>query len=107
LAHLKVKECDRFDALISAFKKLHIPFGNTPERDQLYLPGFHEGEKRRSSGDNKREEIPLLQTHNDHRMAMAFTMLALKTGKVKIDYPDSVVKSYPGFWDDLKSTHLI
>ena len=36
-------------------------------------------------------------------MAMTFAPLAIQIGKIKIEDPDVVTKSYPGFWDDLVS----
>jgi 3-phosphoshikimate 1-carboxyvinyltransferase len=45
----------------------------------------------------------VIDTFRDHRMAMTFAMLALKTGSVTINDPDMVNKSYPGFWNDLES----
>ena len=44
--------------------------------------------------------IPIA-TYNDHRMAMAFAPLALKTDII-IEHAYVVSKSYPAFWDDLK-----
>lgn len=41
-----------------------------------------------------------IDTYNDHRMAMAFAPLALKTS-LYINEADVVSKSYPDFWDDL------
>ncbi|NCQ15162.1 MAG: 3-phosphoshikimate 1-carboxyvinyltransferase, partial [Flavobacteriales bacterium] len=41
-------------------------------------------------------------TYNDHRMAMAFAPLALKTSLI-IEDSAVVSKSYPTFWDDLKA----
>ena len=41
-----------------------------------------------------------IATYNDHRMAMAFAPLALKTN-LQIENPDVVSKSYPDFWNDL------
>ena len=46
---------------------------------------------------------PRFSTYGDHRMAMALAPLALVTGGVTIEDPDVVAKSYPGFWDDLRS----
>ncbi len=46
----------------------------------------------------------VIDSFRDHRMAMTFAMLALKTGSVTINDPDVVNKSYPGFWADLEST---
>lgn len=42
-----------------------------------------------------------IKTHNDHRLAMAFAVLGLARGGVRIDQPDCVAKSYPTFWQDL------
>lgn len=42
-----------------------------------------------------------IQTYNDHRIAMSFAPLAIKASELKIENPDVVGKSYPGFWDDL------
>lgn len=43
-----------------------------------------------------------IDTYNDHRMAMAFAPLALKTA-ININESQVVSKSYPTFWEDLKS----
>lgn len=44
-----------------------------------------------------------VRTHGDHRVAMAFGVLASLPGNdIDIDDPACVGVSYPGFWDDLK-----
>jgi 3-phosphoshikimate 1-carboxyvinyltransferase len=44
----------------------------------------------------------VVQTHGDHRLAMAFGVLgASAQADVRIDDPDCVAVSYPGFWQDL------
>src|SRR5690606_38088437 len=48
-----------------------------------------------------KEMVPIA-TYNDHRMAMAFAPLALKTDLV-IEDAMVVSKSYPTFWDDLEA----
>jgi len=42
-------------------------------------------------------------TYHDHRMAMTFAPLAMLSDYVTIEDPDVVNKSYPKYWDDLKS----
>lgn len=42
-----------------------------------------------------------LQTHNDHRMAMAFALLAIKYGEITLSEGESVEKSFPGFWTEM------
>jgi len=44
----------------------------------------------------------VINTYNDHRMAMAFAPLALKT-QLFIDDAEVVSKSYPDFWNDLQT----
>ncbi|MDJ1483729.1 3-phosphoshikimate 1-carboxyvinyltransferase [Cytophagaceae bacterium YF14B1] len=47
-----------------------------------------------------------IHTYDDHRMAMAFAPLALQRETV-IEHPNVVVKSYPGFWDDLRKAGFV
>lgn len=42
-----------------------------------------------------------IETYNDHRMAMAFALLAGKYGSIRIKNPDCVSKSFPAYWTEL------
>jgi 3-phosphoshikimate 1-carboxyvinyltransferase len=42
-----------------------------------------------------------VETHHDHRLAMAFGVIGLRVSDVEIENPDVVSKSWPGFWDML------
>ena len=86
---LKIKETDRLLALKTEIEKLGGEVDVT--NDSLHLEAF--------SGDFNEASI---DTYNDHRMAMAFAPLALKTN-LKINDAEVVSKSYPDFWNDLKS----
>jgi 3-phosphoshikimate 1-carboxyvinyltransferase len=44
-----------------------------------------------------------LQTHDDHRLAMAFAAVGLRISGVTVAEPGCVAKTYPAFWDDLRS----
>jgi 3-phosphoshikimate 1-carboxyvinyltransferase len=86
---LKIKETDRLVALKTEIEKLG---GNIDITDKsLHL---HESKSIKKS-------VPIA-TYNDHRMAMAFAPLALKTDII-IEHAYVVSKSYPTFWDDLIS----
>lgn len=85
---LKHKESDRGLTLQSEFKKLglHIEL-----QDDLML--IH--------GTGKLTEGKV-QSHNDHRIAMACGIAACLTeSEVVIEDADAVKKSYPDFWDDI------
>ncbi len=46
-----------------------------------------------------------LSTHDDHRLAMAWSLLALRVSGISIDEPQVVSKSWPEWWD-VRSTLL-
>ena len=46
-----------------------------------------------------------LSTHDDHRLAMAWSLLALRVSGISIDEPEVVSKSWPEWWD-VRSTLL-
>jgi len=86
---LKIKETDRLEALKTEMTKLGANISVT--NDSLTLQP--------SSPINSNVKIA---TYNDHRMAMAFAPLALKV-PIIIENAEVVSKSYPDFWNDLKS----
>ena len=44
----------------------------------------------------------LIRTYDDHRMAMAFSVLGLVVPGMKIENPGCVSKTFPGFFDKLE-----
>ena len=86
---LKIKETDRLVALKIEIEKLGGEVRITDK--SLHL-----------SPSNTIKSNVSIATYNDHRMAMAFAPLALKTSII-IEDAMVVSKSYPTFWDDLKS----
>ncbi len=54
------------------------------------------------SGGSLRAPRETLQGHNDHRIVMALAVLCLRTGGV-LEGAEAVRKSFPGFWDALRS----
>lgn len=44
-----------------------------------------------------------VQSHNDHRIAMAVAVASIRTeGKIRLDGAEAVNKSYPNFWEDFE-----
>ena len=85
---LKIKETDRLEALHTEMSKLGADILVTEKSLTL-----------RTSSTIKKEVA--IDTYNDHRMAMAFAPLALKTSII-INDAEVVSKSYPDFWKDLE-----
>ncbi len=44
----------------------------------------------------------VVQTYDDHRMAMSFALIGLRSPGVAIADPACTAKTYPGFWTDLE-----
>lgn len=44
-----------------------------------------------------------MDTHHDHRLAMAFGILGLRVHGVRVHDPDVVTKSWPAFWTSLEA----
>lgn len=86
---LKIKETDRLEALKIEIEKLGGQIEIT--EDSLRL----------AANKNLNEGISI-DTYNDHRMAMAFAPLVLKT-TLQINDANVVSKSFPSFWEDLKT----
>ena len=87
---LKIKETDRLLALEKELSKLGAVI--TVDDKSLLLAATQNFQSNQS-----------IDTYHDHRMAMAFAPLGLKI-PLFINDAGVVSKSYPSFWEDIKST---
>ncbi|MBN1986827.1 MAG: 3-phosphoshikimate 1-carboxyvinyltransferase, partial [Prolixibacteraceae bacterium] len=94
LKTLKIKETDRIEALQNELGKFGAKL-TEPKHGELAWNG--------TITRPVKEKIPEIKTYHDHRMALAFAPMALAGLTFQIDDPMVVTKSYPGFWDDLKT----
>ena len=92
---LKIKETDRLSALKTELEKLGAIISIT--NDALELEINDDDTFSKANG-----EICKIDTYQDHRMAMAFAPLALKSPLI-INEPMVVTKSFPSFWKDLET----
>lgn len=86
---LKIKETDRLEAMKTELSKLGATLVVTDNTLTL-------------EPSTMIKKGTAIDTYNDHRMAMAFAPLALKTSLI-INNAEVVSKSYPDFWKDLNS----
>ncbi len=85
------KESNRAEAIVEEFSKLGIKMSIDDEEDALYVEG---------------SEIAggTISSRGDHRIAMSAAVAGLCSRKgVTIEGAEAVAKSYPTFWEDLKS----
>jgi 3-phosphoshikimate 1-carboxyvinyltransferase len=87
VANLRVKESDRLATVSEELRRLGA---KVEERaDSLRIePGWS-------------ASAAAIETHNDHRIAMAFAIAGLARGGVTIENEQVVSKSYPRFWKTL------
>lgn len=84
-AELRVKESDRIGTVVANLRALGVAVEELS--DGLVVQG------------SERPLRGLVQTGHDHRIAMAFGVLAAVPGNdIRIDHPDSAAVSFPDFW---------
>lgn len=91
LGNLRIKETDRIEAMKTEMRKLGYVLDDSVETELSWNGERCEAEKN-----------PVIDTYEDHRMAMAFAPTAILLGEIRINNPEVVTKSYPGYWDDLR-----
>lgn len=94
IRNLRVKECDRVNALATELSRIRPGLG-VEEGDDLLVA---------SDPDLAGQRLPAeIRTYSDHRIAMSMALAGLKIDGITILDPATVDKTYPAFWDDLAS----
>ncbi len=86
VGHLKHKESDRFKSIINELNKMGIEakqIGN----DLIVIGGKPKG--------------AIIETYDDHRIAMSFGVAGLVIENIQIKNPNTVAKSFPNFFTEL------
>lgn len=94
VAHLRTKESDRLESLRTEARKLGF--------DVTIGEDFVEWKGETMKGDLN----PVIDPHDDHRVAMAFAMAVLKFGEIRIEHPEVVEKSFIDFWNQIAKLGL-
>ena len=95
VSHLRLKESDRLESLKMESRKLGF--------DVRIGEDFVEW-----NGETvAMEENPVIDPHDDHRVAMSFAMAAFKFGRIDIRHPEVVEKSFIDFWNQLPNVGLV
>ncbi len=87
IASARVKETDRVAATCAELARLGVTVEEHPDGMTIY-----------PCKDIRPAKI---QTYNDHRMAMAFSLIGLRAPGVEIENPGCVSKTFPNYFDVL------
>ncbi|SCY43769.1 3-phosphoshikimate 1-carboxyvinyltransferase [Nonlabens sp. Hel1_33_55] len=92
---LRIKETDRIAAMeVEGTRFRESEITTTDDTLEIHFPE-----------DGHFNNLVRIDTYNDHRMALAFAPLCLKTDLI-INDAGVVSKSYGDYWDDLKSVNV-
>ncbi|HEY5088279.1 MAG TPA: 3-phosphoshikimate 1-carboxyvinyltransferase [Gemmatimonadaceae bacterium] len=84
---LRVKESDRIGAVVRNLRAIGVDADERP--DGMAIRG------------SRAQLVGAVETHGDHRLAMAFGVLGAVPGNsIEIATPECVAVSYPAFWSD-------
>jgi 3-phosphoshikimate 1-carboxyvinyltransferase len=92
VAHIRHKETDRIAALATELRRVGAEVEEYPDGLKITPRPLHGA---------------LIETYNDHRMAMSMALIGLKVPGIVIKNPGCVAKTYPSFWEDLEKLRTV
>ena len=87
VAHLRIKECDRLNAMATELARLGVRLEE--KSDQLIIDGVGPAALQGAK----------IETYKDHRIAMSFAVAGLVVPGIVIINENCVAKSFPDFWE--------
>ena len=91
IEHTRWQETDRIHAMVTELRKLGVPV--TEHQDGLEI-----------------SPAPItpaaIDTYEDHRMAMAFSLVGLKADGIQINNPECVSKTFPNYFQVLEGLYV-
>ena len=90
IEHTRWQETDRIHAMVTELRKLGVPV--VEHQDGLEI-------------SPSRITPAAIDTYDDHRVAMAFSLIGLKTSGIQINNPECVSKTFPHYFDVFEGLH--
>ena len=87
VGHMRHKETDRISAVVTELRRAGIRAEEFDDGLRVY-PGTPQPAE--------------IQTYDDHRMAMSFSLLGLRASGIRILDPGCTAKTYPNYFEDLE-----
>jgi 3-phosphoshikimate 1-carboxyvinyltransferase len=87
IGFIRGKETDRIAAVVHELRRCGVEASEEPDGFVLHPGTPHPA---------------VVQTYDDHRMAMSFALLGLRVPGIEIADPGCVAKTFPGYWDALE-----
>lgn len=92
VGHIRFQESDRMAAIIAELTRMGIRCEEIPEEEGIRIyPG--------------KPQPARVETYEDHRMAMAFTLVGMKSGGIVIDNPGCCAKTFENYFEVIDSLY--
>lgn len=114
IGHIRFQESDRLHAILTELQRMGVRCEEVPEIDGIQIfpwekvQGDHiatESAGGMKSGSIAEGGSTIIETYDDHRMAMAFTLPGLKTGKIVIKNPGCCRKTFENYFSVIDSLY--
>lgn len=92
IGHIRFQESDRMSAILTELTRMGIRCEEMKAEEGIRIYPGEPGAAR-------------IQTYEDHRMAMAFTLIGMKTGTMVIDNPGCCAKTFENYFDVIDSLY--
>ena len=107
VGRLRMKECDRIEAVTAMLGQLSVVVDITSEHGSENMTVHGSSRLKDHTGSGSGEAGIVIDSFNDHRIAMAASAIAFATDRdVTIKDAMAVNKSYPGFYDLVRELGL-
>lgn len=95
VGHIRFQESDRISAIVTELNRMGIVCEEVPEQDGIRIFPIAE----------EKVQETLVETYEDHRMAMAFTLIGLRAGNITIHNPDCCRKTFENYFEIIDLLH--
>jgi 3-phosphoshikimate 1-carboxyvinyltransferase len=89
ISHIRFQETDRIHGILTELTRIGIKCEEVLEEEGIRIYPAKEEEIRETA----------VETYEDHRMAMAFTLIGLRTGKITIQNPSCCRKTFENYFE--------
>lgn len=87
IAHTRLQECDRIAAVCAELNRMGVKVEERADGYTIYPAA--------------KIQPATIKTYNDHRIAMSFALMGLKSPGIIIENPGCVSKTFPAYWQAL------
>ena len=92
IASARLKETDRVSAMCAELSRLGVTVEEYPDGLKIFPA--------------ERLRPARIETYDDHRMAMAFALVGLRSAGVEIENPGCVAKTFPNYFEVLEQLRV-